>query len=156
MAISKTLQDYLAGQGVHYTVHSHPRTMDSSHTAQATHVPGDRLAKAVMLEDDDGYVMAVVPSSHRVSLGQIHHQLERRLGLATEGELKILFPDCDLGAIPPLGGAWGMNTCVDAALLDQPEVWFEAGDHEAVLRVSGSQFRTLMAGATAGHFSSHT
>ena len=155
MAMSKTLKDYLTAQGVDYSVRSHPRTADSSHTAQATHVPGDRLAKAVMLEDDDGYVMAVIPSSHRVSLGQLHHRLDRRLGLATETELEALFPDCDLGAIPPLGAAWGVETCVDEAILEQPEVWFEAGDHEALVRVSGSQFRALMAGATAGHFSAH-
>ena len=155
MAMSRTLEDYLAQRGVDYTVRSHPRTADSSHTAQATHVPGDRLAKAVILEDDDGYVMAVIPSTHRVSLGQVHHGLERRLGLATEGELKTLFPDCDLGAIPPLGRAWGVDTCVDERLLEQQEIWFEAGDHEALVHVSGDQFRSLMAEATAGHFSNH-
>ncbi len=152
MAMSTILKNYLAERGVEYTVRPHHRTEDSSHTAEATHVPGDRLAKAVMLEDDEGYVMAVIPSTHRVSLGHVHHRLERRLGLATEGELKTLFPDCDLGAIPPLGGAWGVDTCVDEALLQQPEVWFEAGDHVAVVRVSGTQFRMLMTEATAGHF----
>ena len=155
MAMSRILKNYLAEHGVDYAVRSHHRTGDSSHTAEATHVPGDRLAKAVMLEDDEGYVMAVIPSTHRVSLGRVHHRLERRLGLATEGELKPLFPDCDLGAIPPLGRAWGVDTCVDEALLQQPEVWFEAGDHEAVVQVSGTQFRALMAEATAGDFSNH-
>ena len=150
MAMSKTLEDYLVRQGVDYTVHAHPRTADSSHTAQATHVPGDRLAKAVMLEDEEGYVMAVIPTSHRVSLGQLHHQLERRLGLATEDELKTLFPDCELGAIPPLGGAWGVDTCVDEALLKQPEIWFEAGDHEDLVHLSGLAFRALLADAQHG------
>ena len=155
MAMSRTLKDYLAERGVDYELRSHPRTADSSHTAQATHVPGDRLAKAVMLEDDQGYVMAVIPSTHRVSLGEIHHRLERRLGLATEGELKELFPDCDLGAIPPVGRAWGVESCVDESLLQQPEIWFEAGDHEEVVHVSGDQFRALMAEATPGRFSTH-
>ncbi len=155
MAMSKTLKDYLADKGVDYELVSHPRTADSSHTAQVSHVPGDRLAKAVMLEDDNGYVMAVIPSTHRVALGEVHHRLDRRLGLATEGELQKLFSDCDLGAIPPVGSAYGMVTLVEESLLDQPEIWFEAGDHEEVVHVSGEQFRSLLAEATPGHFSKH-
>ncbi len=155
MAMSTILKAYLAEHSVDYEVSLHPRTADSAHTAEVSHIPGDRLAKAVILEDDDGYVMAVIPSSHRVSLGKLHHQLDRRLGLATEDELKPLFPDCDLGAIPPVGGAYGMDTLVEKHLLDQPEVWFEAGDHEEVVHVSGQQFRTLMAKATPGEFSAH-
>ena len=156
MAMSKILKDYLVEKGVDYELASHPRTADSAHTAQASHVPGDRLAKAVMLEDDQGYVMAVIPSTHRVALGDVHHRLDRRLGLATEGELKSLFPDCDLGALPPLGKAYGLDTLVDEALLDQPEIWFEAGDHEEIVHVRGDQFRSLMRDATPGRFSKHS
>ena len=155
MAMSPTLKDYLTQQGVAYEVHAHPQTFDSAHTAAATHVPGDRLAKAVMLEDEEGYVMAVIPSTHRVALGEVHHRLQRRLGLATEGELKELFPDCELGAIPPVGKAFGVQTVVDETLFQQPEIWFEAGDHEEVVSVSGAQFKDLMADATVGAFSHH-
>ena len=156
MAMSKILKEYMADQQVEFQVAFHPHTADSSHTAELSHIPGDRLAKAVILEDDRGYVMAVVPASHRVSLGKLHHQLDRRLGLATEGELKPLFPDCDLGAIPPVGSAFGLDTLVEEALFEQPEIWFEAGDHEEVVRMSGHQFRTLMAKATRGRFSAHS
>ncbi len=155
MAMSTTLKDYLTQQGVDYEVQAHPRTLDSSHTAQATHVPGDHLAKAVMVEGDQGYLMVVIPSTHKLSLKDLHYQLQRRLVLATERELQELFPDCELGAIPPLGQAFGLDTVVDEALLRQPEIWFEAGDHEEVVHISGVQFKALMAGATAGQFSHH-
>jgi len=155
MTMSRILKDYLTQHGIDYEVHAHPRTFDSAHTAEASHVPGDRLAKAVMLEDEQGYLMAVIPSSRHVALGELHRRLERSLGLATEGELKDLFPDCELGAIPPVGKAFGVDTVVDEALLQEPVIWFEAGDHEEVVGVSGAQFKELMGEATAGEFSQH-
>ena len=92
------MQDCLAREGVHYDMIAHQRTRDSNHTAQAAHIPGDRLAKCVMLEDDKGYLMAVIPASHKVDLGAVHRQLNRALGLATDRELVELFKDCEPGA----------------------------------------------------------
>jgi len=82
MTIAASVQDCLAREGVHYDMIAHERTRDSSHSAHAAHIPGDRLAKCVMLEDDQGYLMAVVPASHKVDLGAMHRQLNRELGLA--------------------------------------------------------------------------
>lgn len=155
MPIANSLRNFMLTEGVKYDVVSHSHTLTSSETAQAAHVPGDRLAKAVLLEDDDGYVLAVLPASHRLELGALHHALHRRLGLATEGEVGELFRDCALGAIPPFGEAYGIDTVLDDSLMEQPEVYFEAGDHEALVRVSGDQFRQLLAGAPHGHFSRH-
>jgi len=73
MAMSSTVKNYLTQQGIDYEVQAHPRTFESSHTDQATHVPGDRLAKAVMLEGDQGYVMAVIPSTHKLALKELVH-----------------------------------------------------------------------------------
>ena len=64
MSIAASVQDYLAREGVAYDTIAHEHTRDSAHSAQAAHVPGDRLAKCVMLEDDQGYLMAVVPATH--------------------------------------------------------------------------------------------
>lgn len=152
MSTSPTLASYLRALDIEYALESHPHTQDSTHTAEQAHVPGQRLAKAVMLEDDDGYVMAVIPASRRLALGEVHRAIGRSLGLATEGELPGLFPDCETGAIPPVGRAYGIDTLVDLALLDEPEIWFEAGDHESVVHVDRNQFRALMADARPGRF----
>src|SRR5258708_18822350 len=80
MTIAASVQDCLAREGVHYDMIAHERTRDSNHTAQAAHIPGDRLAKCVVLEDDKGYLMAVIPASHKVDLGAVHRQLNRTLG----------------------------------------------------------------------------
>jgi Ala-tRNA(Pro) deacylase len=116
-------------------------------TAAAAHVPGDRLAKAVIVQDGDGPLMVVVPSDYHVHLGLLHKHLNREVGLVTEDEVLKLFPDCDEGAVPPIGAAYGIPTLVDEALLDEPEVYLESGDHEHLVKVSGEHFRTLLADA---------
>ncbi|NIP72136.1 MAG: YbaK/EbsC family protein [Gammaproteobacteria bacterium] len=156
MAIPHSLEQFLHTHRIAYDVVSHPRTESAQRTAAAAHVPGDRLAKSVILEDDNGYVMAVIPSTHRLDLGKLHHQTQRILGLAVEQELTDLFTDCDPGAVPPVGAAYGIDTIVDDALMEQPEVYLEAGDHEELIHVDRAQFETLMNGAARGQISHHS
>ncbi len=154
MSIAHTLQDYMTQRGIHYEVMTHPHTATSMETAAAAHVPGDELAKAVILEDDDGYVMAVVPATHHVRLGKLRGQLGRNLRLALERDFSTLFSDCEPGAVPPLGMAYGMPTLVDDSLTEQPDVYFEAGDHEGLVHLNGIAFQGLLAAAQHGRFSS--
>src|SRR5207302_8225053 len=134
----------------------HERTQDSNHSAQAAHSSGDRLAKCVMFGGDEGgYLMAVVPASHKVDLPAVRRQLDRRLGLATDRELLELFKDCEPGALPPLGLAYGVDTILDQSLVDAPDIYFEADDHRALVHVSGSGFLKLMANAPRGQISYH-
>ena len=155
MTIATSVQDCLVREGVHYDVIAHERTRDSNHTAQAAHIPGGRVAKCVMLEDEKGYLMAVIPASHKVNLGAVHRQLNRALGLATDRELGELFKDCEPGALPPLGLAYGIDSILDQSLADAPDVYFEAGDHQALVHVSGGEFLKLMANAPRGQISHH-
>jgi|KBSSwiStaDraftv2_1062776.scaffolds.fasta_scaffold03192_15 Ala-tRNA(Pro) deacylase len=155
MTIATSVKDHLNREGVPYEVITHEHTRDSNHSAQAAHIPGDQLAKCVMLEDSEGYVMAVLPATHKVDLGAVHRQLNRRLGLATDRELADLFKDCEPGAIPPLGRVYGIETIVDGSLSGSRDVYFEGGDHEALVHVTGKDFLRLMADAQLGEFSHH-
>ena len=101
-----------------YDVLTHPHTATSGESAQASHVPGTRLAKSVVLEDERGYVMVVLPASRHVDLGELHRQLNRDLGLATETELGTLFSDCEIGALPAIGPAYGLETVIDDAIAE--------------------------------------
>jgi Ala-tRNA(Pro) deacylase len=144
MATACKLEDYMTQHGIRFEVIRHPHSHSSMETAELAHIPGDRLAKSVILEDDTGYVMAVLPSTHHVRLGQLSRELNRTLRLAMEDELPTLFADCDKGAVPPVGVAYGMTTIVDNSLAGQPEIYFEAGDHETLIRVSRDAFTELM------------
>ena len=147
MAISRTLQTYLAHKGIAYDILPHRHTDTSVNSANSAHIPLDRLAKSVILEDEDGYVMAVIPANRHVRIGRLNRVLNRRMGLATEAELSPLFNDCDPGAVPPLGDAYGITTVVDESLDECPDVYLEAGDHEDLIHLKGTAFRRLMRGS---------
>jgi Ala-tRNA(Pro) deacylase len=154
MAIAMTVSNYLDEHGVDYDILSHPHTATSGQSAEAAHVPGTRLAKSVLLEDDGGYLMVVLPSNRQVDLGELHRQMNRSLGLATESELVRLFSDCEIGALPALGPAYGIETVVDDAIAEQPDIYFEAGDHEQLVHVSAETFSALLGDSTRyGQFS---
>ena len=155
MALAITLQQYLADQNIPYEVITHRPTISSSMTAEASHVSGDCVAKAVIVKDEDHFVMAVLPASHHVKLGDLSSVLGRAVRLATEDEASELFPDCSTGAIPSLGAAYGVDMVVDDSLAKQPEVYFEGEDHTSLVQVSAKRFFWLMQNAAHGHFSTH-
>lgn len=153
MAIARRLQWYLDAKGVRYDVLPHPHSSSSLETARQAHVPAESLAKAVLLEDERGYVMAIVPASHRIDLTRLNQQLHRELELAREREIAELFHDCERGALPALGTPYRVPTVYDDALSAAPEVWFEAGDHEDVVHLQGGDFLRLLEGSLHGRFS---
>ncbi|MCW3474340.1 aminoacyl-tRNA deacylase [Limobrevibacterium gyesilva] len=153
MTIANRLRQYLDNQGVAYDVVAHPRTLTTSGSAHSAHVAGSKVAKPVVVHHELGYVLAVVPSTHRVELGTLQSLLDRRLGLATEAEVTGLFNDCEIGAIPPVGAAYGVPVVVDESLSDAPDVYFEAGDHATLVHVSGAAFRALTKEARWARFS---
>ncbi|MEE8428134.1 MAG: YbaK/EbsC family protein [Gammaproteobacteria bacterium] len=155
MAIAGTVFRYLTERRIPYDVLSHSHTGSSMETAQVAHIPGVRVAKSVVLEDDHGYVMVVLPASRRLDLGELHHQLKRPLGLVSERELSALFQDCDMGAVPAVGPAYGIETVVDDTLVEQPDVYMEAGDHEQLIHLSGEDFESLLEQAQYLHISRH-
>jgi Ala-tRNA(Pro) deacylase len=155
MSIASRVEHYLAEQDVEFDVINHPYSSTSMESAQLAHVPGDCIAKSVVLEDDRGYLLAVLPASCRVDLGELHRQTNRNLGLATEHELDALFADCEPGAVPPFGAAYEMDTIIDDGLAEQSDIYFEAGDHEKLIHVSGETFEMLMGDVQHSEFSRH-
>lgn len=156
MAIASKVQDYMNQRGLRYDVLTHPHSHNSMETAQLAHIPGKCLAKTVVLEDEDnGFLMAVLPSTHHVQLGRLSKTLNCKLRLATEDEIARLFEDCELGAIPPVGAAYGMRMIVDDSLADYPEIYFEGGDHEQLIQMSRDDFMAMMERADHMHFGEH-
>lgn len=144
MAISDSVLEYLDRSGVDYSVVHHPHAESSMRSAEAAHVSGELIAKGVLLKDEQGYALAVLPATHHVRIGHLQSQLGRDVEIAPEADMTVVFPDCTLGAVPALGAAYQLATVVDKSLRGLPEVFFEAGDHEELIRVTGSDFETLM------------
>jgi Ala-tRNA(Pro) deacylase len=154
MSIAPTLQRHL-DRNVTYDVITHEATMSSTRTAQACHVSGDCLAKAIVLRHDGGYMLAVLPASHHIRLTDLKRQVGDDVALADEGEIERLFPDCALGAVPAVGECYGLDVIVDDTIQERPEVYLEGGDHMTLVHMNQAQFARLMAEARHGRFSVH-
>lgn len=153
MSISTRLSRYLEQHDTQYEICAHRPSRTSAETARSAHIAPNQLAKSVMLEDDSGLLMAVVPGDRSVMLGELGRLLGRKeLRLSEEINFADLFDDCEPGALPPVGMAWGIETVVDDELGGCDTVYLEAGDHERLLRLSRDQFRHLMGGARHGYF----
>lgn len=153
MAMAETVQRFLEQHAVDFELVPHPHTGSSHETAVAAHVSDDHLAKAVMVEDMDGHAMVVVPGGHWVEVEHLRKELKRDLRLSTEEEFAKLFSDCEPGAVPPLGPAYGIETFLDEALTSLANVYFEAGDHEQLVHTTGEDFQKLLGGVRHGYFS---
>ncbi|MEN8213445.1 MAG: YbaK/EbsC family protein [Pseudomonadota bacterium] len=155
MEMAKTLKNFLEQQGVEYELLMHRHTDSSVNSAHAAHVPESQLAKPVILEDMQGYVMAVIPADHHVKIGELNRLLDRNMGLATESEIPDLFTDCEPGAVPPVGQAYGMQTIVDNSLDACSDIYFESGNHEQLVHMDGVAFGQLMKNARHASICSH-
>lgn len=153
MAVAETVQRFLEKHPVEYDLVAHPHTGSSHETADAAHVSEDHIAKAVIVKDAAGYAMVVVPASNWVEVEHLRKELGRDFHLATEDDFAKLFSDCEAGAVPPLGPAYGVETFLDQALTSLAYVYFEAGDHQQLVHMTGDDFRTLLGGVRHGYYS---
>lgn len=157
MGMAMTLHEYLEEMEAEYNLVDHPHRETSLEIAKTAHVRADRLAKGVLMRDEQGILsLVVIPSDRRVDLASIDKLTQHHMGLATDHDVEQVFDDCDPGAIPPMGNAYALRVMLDRRLANQPEVFFEAGDHEELVRMSGDEFRRIMGGAMHGDFSRET
>ena len=154
MTIAPTLQKYL-DQNVTYDMIPHKPAMTSMRTAEACHISGDCLAKGIVLRHDGGYLLAVLPASHRIYFPDLRMQAGEDISLASEDEIAQLFPDCDRGAIPPFGDCYALDVIIDESIDALPEVYLEGGDHLTLIHMGHLQFAQLTADAQHGRFSVH-
>jgi Ala-tRNA(Pro) deacylase len=139
------LKDYLDQHEVEYVTISHSPAYTAQRIAEITHIPGKDLAKTVIVKIDDKFAMAVLPASRRVDL----RHLQEAIGaddvvLASEQEFKALFPDCEVGAMPPFGNLYDMGVYVAEQLTEDDEIAFNAGSHTELVRMSYRDFASLV------------
>ena len=124
------VQEFLQAESVPFEVLPHRSTYTAQHLAHTLDVPGDNVAKTVLLNVDDEFVLAVLPATHQVSLSMLKDCLHARsVKLATEEELERVFPDCERGVAPPFGTQYGLATIVDRSLTDDEHIVFEGNSH---------------------------
>ena len=153
MAIPQRIRDYLDSQNVPYETLHHSQAFTAQEVAHSLHVSGKKCVKAVVAEGDSKTVMVVMPASHRLNFQELKSALRaKQLEMLVERELVGLFPDCDLGAVPPIGNLYGIDVWVDRAVASTERILFCAGTHEDCIRMRYSDFAKLTR-PFVGHFS---
>jgi Ala-tRNA(Pro) deacylase len=124
------VREFLNAESVPFEVLPHPSTYTAQHLAHTLDVPGDNVAKTVLLNVDREFMLAVLPATHQVSISMLRDCLPAAsVELATEDELAIVFPDCERGVAPPFGKQYGLVTIVDQSLADDEHIVFEGNLH---------------------------
>jgi Ala-tRNA(Pro) deacylase len=141
----KKLKEFLDANHIKYVSIKHSPAYTAQQIAASAHVRGKELAKTVMVKIDGKLAMAVLPASYRVDLDLLKQDAgAAKVELATEGEFKGLFPECELGAMPPFGNLYGMDVYVGQVLAEDEEIAFNAGSHTELIRLAYKDFERLV------------
>jgi Ala-tRNA(Pro) deacylase len=128
--VALTVQEFLRRGNVAYTVFQHAPAFTAQEEAAVTHVPGRNWAKPVVCFADGEPIQAVVPADREVDLDRLAAVARAQVvRLADESELAWLYPDCELGAMPPFGPLYRQPVFVDESLTLDDEIVFNAGTH---------------------------
>lgn len=155
MAMSITLSEYLKDRHIPFDVLEHKATNTAMTTADVSHIPGESLAKGVLMRDPKGFLLAVIPAAHVLEPELLEIQVGGPVEMAHEGDMRTIFEDCDLGAIPALGEPFGLRTVWDDSLADAGEVYIEGGDHRTLVQIGHDDFMKMLADKEHGVFSHH-
>jgi len=144
MTISSKLSNYLKENKIGYEVVQHNVSYSAQHTAASVHTPGREVAKVVVIKSGENYVMAVVDAPHQVDLEKFAAVSGMKDPVvAEESELRDLFPECELGAMPPFGSLYGLEVFVDRRLEQDEEITFNGGTHFEAVRMKYADFKSL-------------
>jgi Ala-tRNA(Pro) deacylase len=149
------LEEYLRENTVAFQVQHHPRAVTAQEVAAAEHVPGEMLAKTVMVLADGEMVMLALPAPYQVDLEKAGEVLgAEEVRLAEEEEFENAFPDCEVGAMPLFGNLYDLPVYVEEALAEDETIFFRAGTHTDTMSVRYADFEWLVE-PTVAHFAHH-
>ncbi len=143
MPMSTRIKNHLEANKIPYSLLNHPSSYTAQGVAAVIHVSGREVAKTVVVQAGRDYYLVVLPASYQVKPEKLAHVLGRPARLATEDEFCSLFPDCELGAMPPLGELYGLSVYVDESLAADKEIIFNAGTHRDAIRMNYDDFVRL-------------
>ena len=141
---SPVVTGFLQQHRVHYCTVPHAEAHTAAQTAAAAHVTGFSLAKTVVVKLDGRLAMVVVPATCRIDLEHVRQATgAKRAELAAEEEFCFAFPDCELGAMPPIGALYGMEVYVCQGLASCDRVFFNGGSHRQLVCMPYAEFAEL-------------
>jgi Ala-tRNA(Pro) deacylase len=139
------VREFLDSKKIKYTSVKHSEVYTAQEIAASAHIPGRQLAKTVMVKIDGDMAMAVLPAPYKVDFNSLKKATKaKKVTLASEDDFKDLFPDCEVGAMPPFGNLYEMNVYADESLAEEIEIAFCAGSHTELIRLAYKDFAKLV------------
>ena len=154
MILSNPVTNYLRQQGIAFESIEHPQTGSLQQAALLCNVAPNKVARAVLLGDEKGVVLAILPLSHVINFAALYQLARRKLEPVERSASRYVFPGCDLGSIPPVATPFGVQAIIDEALFEEDNIYFEPGSHEFLLQMRGEDFSRLHKSSRQGRFSS--
>jgi len=143
--LARSFKDYLDSQQIPYDVISHKATYTAQEIASAAHISGKNLAKTVIIKLDGKLAMAVLPAAYQINFRRLREALGAdEVVLAREDEFRDLFPEYEVGAMPPFGNLYGLDVYVAESLTEDAEIAFNAGTHVDLVKMSYASFAGLV------------
>lgn len=141
----KKLKAFLDENNVKYVTVKHSSAYTAQEIAASAHVAGKKFAKTVIIKIDGKMAMAVLPASYQLNFKLLHDIFgTQQVTLATEAEFKYVFPDCEVGAMPPFGNLYDMEVFVAESLAEDDEIVFNAGNHTESIKLKYEDFERLV------------
>mgnify|MGYP003637087713 FL=1 len=144
MSIAPRIEAHLSKTGIHYDLVEHSESSTSLDSVKSANIPSSQMAKAVMTHDGETYRLCVIPASHKLVIPWLNSHMQGNYRLIAEAELKTIFDDCELGAVPALGQVYGLPVIWDQSLMQMQDIYFESGDHKNLVHVDHGAFMELM------------
>ncbi len=142
---AEKVKRFLDNNNVKYVSIKHSLAYTAQEIAASAHIEGKKLAKTVVLKLNGKIALAVLPSSYKVDFDMLKEELgTENVRLANEQEFKDKFPGCEVGAMPPFGNLYGVDTYVSASLVEDEDIWFNAGSHTEVIKMAYRDFERLV------------
>jgi Ala-tRNA(Pro) deacylase len=142
---ARKLKEFLDSQAVKYVNITHSPAYTGREIAQSLHINGRKVAKTVIVFIEGKMAMAVLPANRSIDFEHFRKTIgEKKIELASEGQFKGMFPDCELGAMPPFGNLYGMEVYADQHLTEDDEIFFNACTHSELVRMSYQDFERLV------------
>src|SRR5262249_736121 len=138
------LNKFLADRQIPFEQFHHHPAYTAKEVAEGLHVPGQEIAKSVLLRVPKGSVLAVLPATHSVDLAEMGRDLgAAEVEMASEQEIEQIFPDCERGAMPPFGSLYRLPTIVDETLTEDERIVFDAQSHQDAIRMAFRDYAAL-------------
>lgn len=152
MAVSESINRFLKQKSVKYAVIPHTKTHTLEEAADAVGAPYAKMLRSVVLTDGDDYYIAVLPVTHVLDFKTLKQDLGEEMQVARFRDFSTRFDCCDRGCIPPLGQPFNLKLLVDSSVAELDEVFFEAGSHNEIIKMTVRAYLSLLEGANFGHY----